>query len=785
MAFDKNQTPYIRLRDIVSQRTSPILAWVGAGLSIPAGMPSWQSLRELLQDELEKKADSLGNEDDRKQLKRKMVLAKLEQNPWNAFTLLQEGLGVTTYRETIRHAFQKASSVDLPPAYVALWDMRIRGLINLNIDRLATRAFASKSPTMPSEFTGGEATKLGYLLKDPQQFIINLHGIVDNHQTWVFTDTELRKLRNDESYHTFLHASLCSHTVIFLGLTVEDVSVGGHLEALVKQGIDSGPHYWITSRTDSATDRWAERLGVLVIRYEAHDYNHSDLLEALRDLGSYVPPEDFPITAPVFSSSVPTSRGALPPPEELSQLEAEDIRILLNAYVKELLANGQNGEAKFADFRKKYDEAIYRSWYISEKPGKNKFLGYTIDSAVKKGAFGAVYKARDAEGHERAIKLLLEDIRESDDLTQSFRRGVSSMQILADRKVDGVVSYVDSSEIPAFVVMNWVEGPSLEEAVTALQITEWRTILRCAHDLSGILRNAHELPERVLHRDLRPANVMLENFYTTEKWRVVVLDFDLSWHRGAAARSVVYGSTVLGYLAPEQIVPTKGVSTRHGSVDVFGFGMLLYFLVSRINPLPSQHRHADWPRTVSNAVSAVRESQWKSIGARFRRVILASTRDRQSARWDLAQVHIELGRLREAANRPNDVVSADLIAEEIACRTDCMKGYEWLDDVNAAKVILPTGIAITALGDISKDRVFIGIEWQDMGVHQYQNIRKWIVPAAASCEAVLKSSGWETKSATGLGTMKVEAWINRAKIPHIDQVSAMIDRALQPLRRLG
>jgi serine/threonine protein kinase len=739
----------------------------------------------MLIQELQKKADSFDDDSDKKQLLKSLSLVKLEQNPWKAFRILQEELGQTSFSEAIRAAFQHASSVEPPVAYRALWDLRIRGLINLNIDRLATRAFAAGSSNLPSEFTGGEATKLGYLLKDPHPFIINLHGIVDNQQSWVFTDTELSNLRREPSYHTFLQACLCSHTVVFLGLTVEDTAVGGHLEALEKQGIKSGPHYWITSRSDRATDRWAERLGVLVIRYEAHKDDHADLMEALRDLRSFVPPEDRPITAPVISSMVSTHVSALPSPEELAQLDSDEIRVLINSYVKELIAEGEIGVAKFAEFRRSYDEAIYRAWYISDKPGKNQFLGYMIQNAVKKGAFGSVYKALDGEGNECAIKLLLEDIRDNSDLTQSFRRGVTSMQILADRKVEGVVSYIDSSEIPAFVVMNWVEGPSLEEAVTSNQLNDWQTIIRCAYELTAILRKAHELPERVLHRDLRPANIMLEHFYSANNWRVVVLDFDLSWHRGASNRSVIYGSTVLGYLAPEQIVRTKGVSTRHGSVDVFGLGMLLYFLISHTNPLPSQHQHKDWEETVTRAAKSVRESTWKSIGARFARIILSATRHQQSMRWDLSQVHIELGRLRAAATQPNDVTNMDLIAEEVASHTDCMKGYEWDEDTNSARIQLPTGVGIAVMGDNSQERLSISITWQDTGVHQYQNVRKWLEPAAKSCEAILKSSGWETKSSIGQMVLQVEAGIDLRRMPPVGKVAAMIDSALEPLRRVG
>lgn len=785
MSFDTTQSPYVKLRDIVSQRTSPVIAWVGAGLSAPAKMPTWSQLREILLQSLSNKIKTFPNKADQLSLQKKYYATQKEPNPWMAFGILEGALGVTSYREAIREAFKQSASVTAPESYRALWDLRIKGLINLNIDRLATKSFISQSNNTPSEFNGGEATRLGNLLKGPQQFIINLHGVIENHQSWIFTDSELTKLRALESYHTFIKAAFCSHTVVFLGLTLEDIAVGGHLEALSKQGIESGPHYWISSRTDKETDEWAERVGVQIIRYNAHGNDHSELIEALSDLKSYIPPEDAPITSLIISDIVSDTVAPLPTPENLAQLDSDVIRVLLNAHIKNLIKRGEINDKEFTEFRRRYDEAIYRSWYVSEKPGKNQFLGYAIQNAVKKGAFGSVYKALDDEGNERAIKLLLEEIRDNGDLTQSFRRGVTSMQILADHKVEGVASYVDSSEIPAFVVMDWIEGPNLEEAVLSNQLSDWITILRCAFELASILRKAHELPERVLHRDLRPVNIMLEDFYSSKDWRVVVLDFDLSWHRGASDRSVVYGATVFGYLAPEQIERTKGVSTRHAGVDVFGLGMLLYFLISRRHPLPSEHQHSDWITKVKSAAAAIKNSSWISVGARYERIIIAATRHQQSTRWDLVQVQTELERLLEAATNPKHVSSMDLIAEEIASRMSIMSGYEWFEDLNAAKINLPTGTNISIIGDITNDEIVVEIGWQNTGVHQYQNVGKWLAPAAKNSEAALQSFGFATRSTIDLQALKIEASISRMDLSKPEEMAKAIEKSLQHLRKVG
>jgi hypothetical protein len=73
--FDKKQPSYLALRDIVSEGTRPIVAWVGAGLSAPAGLPLWGGLKKHLCDALEAKSRSVDG-DDRARAEAQLTLAK-------------------------------------------------------------------------------------------------------------------------------------------------------------------------------------------------------------------------------------------------------------------------------------------------------------------------------------------------------------------------------------------------------------------------------------------------------------------------------------------------------------------------------------------------------------------------------------------------------------------------------------------------------------------------------------------------------------------------------------
>jgi len=760
------------------------VAWVGSGLSAPL-IPTWAPLKRRLIQALNDKSQSLVR-NDRDALQRHVAAIVGQGNPWIAFEMLQKHLGAATFRETIREAVRPAETADPPASYRYLWRLRIRGLINLNIDRLATKACVQETANeTPREFTGAQGTQLGFLLKENRPFILNLHGNADDSSTWVFTKSQLEDLMATPSYGEFIRSCLLSNTILFLGLSADDLAVGGHLEALAKLNIQSGTHYWVTSRADLATDQWAEAVGIRVIRYEAPANDHSAVDQMFEDLLTFVPPEDPPETMPVVSSSASLALGGLPAPGELEKRDAEVIRRTLNSFVQRMLERGNNTDREYTQFRRDYDEAIHRAWYVSTEPGRNKLLGYKLESQAAQGAFGTVYQAVGSSGEPLAIKVLLVDIRNNTELLQSFRRGVRSMHILSKRKVDGVVEYRDSSEIPAFVVMDWVEGPSLQEAVKSKLLQDWDMVLRVGKYLARIIRAAHELPERVLHRDLRPSNVMLKDFYTDpHDWRVVVLDFDLSWHRGSTEKSVVFGSTLYGYLAPEQIQRLHGVSTRHSAVDSFGLGMTLFFMVSGRDPIPDEHRHAQWTDIVRRACRAHPSDGWSSLPERTARLILNATQEAQAKRWDLAQIENELTHLLEAATTPKLVDNLDLLVEELATRASILADHTWNEDAGAASRELPTGLRVSLRGEARSRAVALEVDWGATGVQEHKKVHKWIAPAGENCAAILRSVGWTVSPyEIDTGVLRLRASIDAEIVRRrLAELSSQLDRAMERLR---
>ena len=669
MGFDTSQESYVALRNIIVERTGGIVFWTGSGLSVQAGLPTWAGLKVELLKTFRDQIENRGDADNREHNQSAVLRIEREENNWRAFEQLRKGLGPTTFRSRIRQIFNPSSAMDPPPVYEKLWRLKPHGVLTLNIDRLATKAYqnADANKTLLTEFVGSQVADYSHVLKSPHSFLCHLHGLVDNQGSWVLTASELHKLKANLGYQNFIKTCLSAKTIVFIGISVDDIAVGGFLEDFSNLQIDVGEHYWITPRRDQETVLWAEKQGIRLISYQAHGADHAELLEAMDDLVKFISVDDPADLVPIIPQGLSPTNQTIPSQEELLKLDAESIREALNREATRILdpACPERNET-YAAFSKTYDEAIYRAWYTGTESGNTKLLGHTLHEEVASGSFGKVYRASDPDGDSVAVKILHQDMRRNGDLFSAFRRGVRSMKILGDNDVEGMVPYRKAFEIPAFVVMDWIDGPTLGEAVSAKQVDDWDLILRIGSEVADIVRKGHTLPERVLHRDIRPSNIMLRAFYSDpEHWEVAVLDFDLSWHRGALEKSVTHGSALLGYLAPEQIQAIPGVSTRHATVDSFGLGMVLFFMLSGRDPVPDQHRHVDWNHTLLEASDKRPCSQWASAPARFARLVQSATLNDQSERWDMTQIQAELQRLHVAVLDPSSSVSSELVVSHV------------------------------------------------------------------------------------------------------------------------
>jgi hypothetical protein len=734
--FDDQQHAFLALERILAERTSPAIAWIGAGMSAPLA-PSWVGLILHLESVLEKKNATLQSSTMRTGLASVISTKRKEGDYWLCFDLLQQQLGQTTYEAEIRSALSKADTGDIPEKYKLLWSSRIGGIVNLNLDPLAQRSFTSLFPGAQVDlYDGPEVLNLCADLRSGRHFIAHLHGRIQNSRNWIFTKPELDSFQSKQEYDALLSALLLTRTNIFLGISADDIAISRHLLRLKTLGLKCGPHYWITSRTDEATDRWAEDLGVRVIRYAATGQDHSALDACLQRLSKSVETTDERIPDPVLLN-IP-ERDSLPSPDELSSRATDDMRSLLNAYARSLFTKGNAEQYKaFSKFALDYDEEIHRAWFVTANPPKNIIFGYRILERVAKGAFGDVYRAESPEGNLVAIKVLREELRTDDGMLQTYRRGIRSMRILTEIGVKGIVKLIDATEIPAIAVMEWIDGPDLSEAVRKRYLKDWPTILRVAANLARVILAAHRTPENVLHRDIRPTNVMLNGYWVDpENVDVVVLDFDLSWHVSALEKSIM--AKPLGYLAPEQLHQNSPYSRRSALVDTYGYAMTLFFMVSGIDPVPEKQDHADWTDILKSKVSSKRFQSWRSLPNRVARLVFDGSQTDQSRRPDFSQISERVAVLAEIADGNVDKLSPDVIAEEIAAMSAYMEGYEWDAERLVARRSSITGVTCEVAARNPARSIDFRLEWKSAGMED----RRHQVPIER-VKAILSAGGWD------------------------------------------
>ena len=380
-------------------------------------------------------------------------------------------------------------------------------------------------------------------------------------------------------------------------------------------------------------------------------------------------------------------------------------------------------------------------------------LGYQLNTRVKVGSFGDVYDATSPTGERVAVKLLRRDVRREPAMLQTFRRGIRSMRILKSHSVPGMVNFIDASEIPALVVMEWIEGPNLMEAVSTRALSGWNNLLLVARDLARIVHSAHLLPERVLHRDIRPPNVMLRNFRTDEAPEVVVMDFDLSWHKDALEKSIV--AKPLGFMAPEQLHGRD--TTRSALVDSFGFGMTLFYMLTADIPVPDQQKHKNWDQILTLKIRNKRCESWRSVPTRIMRLVQSCTLDKQSERPDFSKITTELDSLVKALTGGASEISADYYGEEVAAYAETMSGYNWDVDSNFA-LYVSGGLSIELAADIPNDELRLTMKWQQTGEENWKLWPKTGAQVGQKASPHLSKHGWERpKFIAAYGQMVVSA----------------------------
>lgn len=724
--FDASQESFINLKKTLAENTAPVYMWIGAGLSVPAGLPTWEELRNQMILRGRKCLEKQEESKDRNHRFKLLDAAETSSDLWAAFDYIHDAIGESEYQRLLQAIFQLAVTCKVPDLYCKICGLNIRGVVTTNIDKLMSKAYyfsdvKSQRNILPKEFTGKECRSYTYVLSTSDFFILHLHGHIDNSASLVMRKNDIEALSKDEGYIKFIRTLFYSKVMVLVGVNPYDPSITQHLYVAKASGACGTPMYWITPENSEEALCFCDKYGIQRIIYSAEN-GHKELDEAVNLLCSGKS-EDEILTKPGLSN-IPRVEQSIRNFDEidLKSKSSDEVRNLLNKKAFEILRPGTiQCYERYEEFLSKYKREIHNSWYL--EPGENLF-GLSIEEEIGDGAFGRVFRASDKEGNIVAVKLLKSDLMRKPDCIQSFRRGVRAMEILAKKNVSGVVQYRFASEIPACVAMEYIDGVNLHKLVEQGRICDWKMKMRILVETAGIIKMAHSLPERVLHRDIRPQNIMLKGYdYCSEDWSVCVLDFDLAFHKDANEVSMQMASAINGYLAPEQTDRSgRYGTTRSSRVDSYGFAMLCYYVITGRAPMPGQCFRENWSAQIFNDVCVYKAESWISLPYVMSRIIDSCTKSDQNARMDLYKVYEYLSALLRALRDSESMRIPELLLDELACLVaskiglGCAKGVK-LDNSGHRLVQCPDG----QLFNIYLDGNGISIEtsWHNAGNTDY------------------------------------------------------------------
>ena len=295
-------------------------------------------------------------------------------------------------------------------------------------------------------------------------------------------------------------------------------------------------------------------------------------------------------------------------------------------------------------FRKSYESAHIRLQALGYlETGMTTDAG-TVEERLGSGSFGTVWRVRPRRPE---APLLAYKVYHPQDLViaekaSRFRRGYRAMQQLDHPHIVKVSQF---TECPLGFYMDFIAGPNLRQLAGGLQ--EPTDLLSLLLVVAETVQHTHG--RAVVHRDVKPENILLQYDEELGQWRPYLTDFDLAWFSTATQ----FSREALGsmcYAAPEQLAKPGSASAHAPTVDVFAFGQLCFFGATGRDPVGLE---------MADNVRALRErlAQWRGQqpAAEFLKLYEESTRhepaqrltgfreicDRLSSIYSLLKAHSE------------------------------------------------------------------------------------------------------------------------------------------------
>jgi serine/threonine-protein kinase len=201
---------------------------------------------------------------------------------------------------------------------------------------------------------------------------------------------------------------------------------------------------------------------------------------------------------------------------------------------------------------------------------------YRIERELGRGGMGAVYLARDLRlDRPVALKVLPSEFAALPALRERFLRETKTAAGFSHPNIVPVYAIEEAEDLLAYA-MGFVEGETLAERVRRAGTLSVRETVKLLQDVGYALAYAHG--RGVVHRDIKPDNVMLER----ATGRALVMDFGIA-RAITAAPAAGAGLTRVGEVVgtPEYMSPEQATGENiDGRSDLYSLGLTAWFALT-------------------------------------------------------------------------------------------------------------------------------------------------------------------------------------------------------------
>ena len=229
---------------------------------------------------------------------------------------------------------------------------------------------------------------------------------------------------------------------------------------------------------------------------------------------------------------------------------------------------------------------------------------FTDFSTIATRGYNIISRAR-RNGRWWVLKSLEEKVRNTEPFVSMLRKEFYIMASLQDPNIVNVVSIEEVDELGLSIVMEWIDGVTLEEWLK--QPHSKKEKLRVIHQLITTLAYVHQ--HQTAHRDLKPSNVMV----THRGNNVKLIDFGLSDADSFDYMKVPAGT--VGYRAPEveAVEAVEASATiNYQRADIYSLGRII-----------EDFRLGRWSKGVVQRACASLDSRFQNVEEVAEKLLLA------------------------------------------------------------------------------------------------------------------------------------------------------------------